>query len=121
LPGVRGVQTDVATERASVEFDPSAVSIKDMQDAVASVGYRVEARGEPGTGETHDEETAERRREIRDLTRRVLVGAVLSTPVVATVMAAEFFGLGVPALLRGGYDQLLRRADRSSLLDRASR
>jgi Cu+-exporting ATPase len=106
LPGVRGVQTDVATERASVEFDPSAVSIKDMQDAVTSVGYRVEARREPFTGETQDEETAERRREIRDLTRRVLVGAVLSTPVVSTVMAAEFFGLDVPELLMNRWFQL---------------
>jgi Cu+-exporting ATPase len=106
FPGVRSVQTDIATERASVEFDPSAVSIKDMQDAVASVGYRVEARREPATGETEDEETAERRREIRDLTRRVLVGAVLSTPVVATVMAAEFFGLDVPGLLMNRWFQL---------------
>jgi Cu+-exporting ATPase len=106
LPGVHRVQTDVATERASVEFDPSAVSIKDMQDAVASVGYRVEARREPGSRETEDEETAERHREIRDLTRRVFVGAVLSTPVVATVMAAEFFGLDVPELLMNRWFQL---------------
>jgi Cu+-exporting ATPase len=106
LPGVRSVQTDVATERASVQFDPSAVSIKDMQEAVASVGYRVEARREPGSGETEDEETAERRREIRDLTRRVVVGAVLSTPVVATVMAAEVFGLDVPGLLMNRWFQL---------------
>ena len=106
LPGVRGVQTNVATERASVEFDPSAVSIKDMQDAVASVGYRVEARREFAARETEDEETAERRREIHDLTRRVLVGAVLSAPVVATVMAVEFFGLDVPAFLMNRWFQL---------------
>jgi cation transport ATPase len=106
LPGVRGVQTDVATERVSVEFDASAVSIREMQDAVASVGYPVEARPEAGSGETGDEETAERRREIRDLTRRVLVGAVLSAPVVATVMAAEVFGLDVPGFLMNRWFQL---------------
>lgn len=31
LPGVLSVRTDVVTERASVELDPSAVSIEDMR------------------------------------------------------------------------------------------
>jgi Cu+-exporting ATPase len=99
LPGVRRVRTDVASERVDVEFDPSAISVEGMRRAVASVGYRVTA-AEPDTEEgIGDEETAERRREIGDLSRRVLVGAVLSAPVVGAVMAREFFGLDVPELL----------------------
>ena len=43
-----------------------------------------------------DEEAAERKREIKDLFRRVLVGALLSAPVVAVVMAADLFGVRVP-------------------------
>ncbi len=38
LPGVRRVETDVARERATVEFDPSAVSVADLRRAVASAG-----------------------------------------------------------------------------------
>jgi len=88
-----------------VEFDPSALSINDLREAVASAGYRVEVGLGP-TSEAEDEEAAERRAEIRDLSRRVLVGAVLSAPVVAAVMAAELLGLQVPDVLVNRWIQL---------------
>ncbi|MFD0274240.1 heavy metal translocating P-type ATPase [Kitasatospora sp. NPDC127111] len=54
---------------------------------------------EPGTtpgpvdsAEGEDAEAAERQAEIRDLTRRVAVGAVLTAPVLFAVMAHELFG-----------------------------
>jgi Cu+-exporting ATPase len=89
-----------------VEYDPFVVSVKDMRDAVAAAGYRVEARPESGSQEHEDEEVAERRREIRDLSRRVLVGAALTAPVLTAVMAAEFFGVLVPELLMNRWIQL---------------
>ena len=39
-----------------------------------------------------DTEAAERRAEIADLTRRVIVGAVLTVPVLFAVMAHDVFG-----------------------------
>ncbi|WP_280460536.1 heavy metal translocating P-type ATPase [Nocardia carnea] len=56
----------------------------------------------PADGDGADEqdaEAAERRAEIKDLSRRVLVGAVLSAPVAVVVMLHEFFGVDVPGLL----------------------
>jgi Cu+-exporting ATPase len=55
----------------------------------------------PASADVADEDTeaAERRAEISDLSRRVLVGAVLSAPVVLAVMLHEFFGVDVPGLL----------------------
>ncbi|MBF6215604.1 MULTISPECIES: heavy metal translocating P-type ATPase [Nocardia] len=46
-----------------------------------------------------DAEAAERRAEIKDLSRRVLLGALLSAPVALAVMLHEFFGVDVPGLL----------------------
>jgi Cu+-exporting ATPase len=106
LSGVRSVQTDVVNERASVDFDPSTVSIEDMREAVASVGYRVEERPSPAPGDTEDTEAAARRAEIRDLTRRVAVGAIMTAPVLVAVMAAEVFDLDVPDLLVNRWIQL---------------
>ncbi|HYV01061.1 MAG TPA: heavy metal translocating P-type ATPase [Actinomycetota bacterium] len=106
LPGVRRVETDVARERATVEFDPSAVSVADLRRAVASAGYRVDAREEPTSKEAEDVEAADRRREIRDLSRRVLIGAVLTAPVLIAVMASEFFRVGVPDILMNRWVQL---------------
>ncbi|WP_331753194.1 heavy metal translocating P-type ATPase (plasmid) [Streptomyces sp. NBC_00637] len=54
---------------------------------------------EPGDAEREDAETAERQAEITDLSRRVAFGALLSLPVVVTVMLHEVFGVGVPGLL----------------------
>ncbi|NNG18790.1 heavy metal translocating P-type ATPase [Naumannella sp. ID2617S] len=54
------------------------------------------------------EEDAERAAEIRDLTRRVVVGAVLTVPVLFAVMAHELFGaMWVPAILLNPWLQLV--------------
>jgi Cu+-exporting ATPase len=106
LSGVRRVQTDLSADRATVEFDPSTVSVEDLRRAVASAGYRVEAEEQPASEEAGDQEATERRREIRDLSRRVLVGAVLTAPVLAAVMASEFFDVRVPDVLMNRWAQL---------------
>ncbi len=61
-----------------------------------------------GTGaEAEAAETAERRAEITDLTRRVVVGAVLTAPVLFAVMAHELFGADwVPEWMLGHWLQL---------------
>ncbi|HVC75148.1 MAG TPA: HAD-IC family P-type ATPase, partial [Candidatus Micrarchaeaceae archaeon] len=46
---------------------------------------------------TEDQEMAERKAEIGDLTRRVLVGAVLTAPVLFATMAGPFIPVGVLA------------------------
>ncbi len=54
-----------------------------------------------------DAEAEARRIEIADLTRRVVIGALLSIPVVFAVMAHELFGAGwVPAVLLNRWVQL---------------
>ena len=60
-----------------------------MRDAVQAAGYRVEERRRPGSAETEDAEAIARRAEIRDLTRRVVVGALLTAPVLLAVMASS--------------------------------
>ncbi|MGH3434782.1 MAG: heavy metal translocating P-type ATPase [Thermocrispum sp.] len=58
------------------------------------------------TEDAGDEEEAARRAEVADLTRRVVVGAVLTTPVVVAVMLHEFFDIAVPGLLLNPWWQL---------------
>jgi Cu+-exporting ATPase len=107
MAGVVRVESDVASERLTVEHEPGAVSVDDFQAAVARAGYRVEGMRAPGSQEAEDEEAAERRREIRDLSRRVLVGAVLTAPVVVAVMATDLFGATwVPEWLMNPWAQL---------------
>ncbi|MCS7173731.1 MAG: copper ion binding protein, partial [Armatimonadetes bacterium] len=39
LPGVRDVRVNLATEQATVDYDPSAVDLQAMRRAVEEVGY----------------------------------------------------------------------------------
>jgi Cu+-exporting ATPase len=71
-----------------------------------------EAAAEPPTGDVRaapggDTEAAERRAEIADLARRVVVGVVLTAPVLFAVMAHEVLGAAwVPGVLLNRWVQL---------------
>jgi P-type Cu+ transporter len=110
LDGLRGVDdvgVNFGAERVSVAFDPDQIDVQDMQAAIGRAGYRVQQRPEPGSAQTEDAEAAARRAEIRDLTWRVVVGAVLTTPVLIAVMARELFAADwVPELLMNRWVQL---------------
>jgi Cu+-exporting ATPase len=63
--------------------------------------------GEAGAAGAEAAEAAERRAEITDLTRRVVVGAALTAPVLFAVMAHEVFKAGwVPGVLLNHWVQL---------------
>ena len=81
------------------------------QDREASVsGADVETPADRQSAFSADAEAAEnqeRRVEIADLTRRVVIGAVLAAPVAFAVMAGEFFDAGwVPEFLLDRWVQL---------------
>ncbi|MDP9299572.1 MAG: heavy metal translocating P-type ATPase [Actinomycetota bacterium] len=107
LPGVDRADANYSAERVSVSFDPARIGLDDMRGAVEAIGYRIEERAQPGSAESEDREALERRAEIRDLSRRVIVGAVLTTPVVVAVMATNFFdATWVPDWLMNRWVQL---------------
>jgi P-type Cu+ transporter len=79
--------------------------------AASPTTHRPDADVEPvaarGSAPVADADGAERAAEIRDLTRRLVVGAVLSAPVLVTVMAAELFrATWVPEFLMNPWLQL---------------
>ncbi len=107
LAGVDDVRVNIGSERITARYDPEQISPEKMQEVIESTGYKVRLRSKPGTEETEDREAAERSAERRDITRRVIIGAVLSTPVVFAVMAHEFFGLTwIPHILLNRWFQL---------------
>jgi len=91
LPGVDDVRVNFGAERITARYDPGQISPEKMQEIIESTGYRVHIRGKPGTEETEDREAAERSAERKDLTRRVVIGAILTIPVVFAMMTHEFF------------------------------
>ena len=107
LEGVGDVNVNMAAERVAVSFDPQQVAVRDMENEIARAGYRVQERPEPGSEETEGAEAEARRAEIRDLMWRVVLGAILTAPVLVAVMATEVFDVGwIPTILTDRWAQL---------------
>jgi Cu+-exporting ATPase len=107
LPGVAGVDVNYGAERVTVRYDPERTDVAGIKAAVGEAGYRVEERPEPGSEETEDSEAAARRAEIADLSRRVLISALLTLPVLVPVMASDVFGIeDLPGFLSDHWFQL---------------
>ena len=107
LPGVDRVETNYGAERVMVDFDPTKIRTDEMRRAIGAAGYRLEARREPGSAETEDAEAIARGAEISDLSRRVVVGAILTAPVLIAIMATQFFhATWVPDFLLNRWVQL---------------
>jgi len=78
---------------------------------LAATSQAVTVPAMPATTRAHalepqDSETAERQAEIRDLARRLAVGAALTLPVLYAVMASDVFGVWAPPVLLNHWIQL---------------
>ncbi len=91
LPGVDDVKVNFGAERITVNYDPGQITPEKIQEIIENTGYKISMRSQPGVQETEDKEAAERSAERKDLTRRVVIGAILTIPVVFTMMSHEFF------------------------------
>ncbi|RED66273.1 heavy metal translocating P-type ATPase [Cohnella lupini] len=76
LDGVSQATVNLALESARVEFTPSNVSIPDMIKKVEQLGYKAKIK------EENKDRSAERKIEIRKRSRRLLISAVLSLPLL---------------------------------------
>ena len=81
VPGVDRASVNLATERASVSFDPALTSVDALRAAVAAAGYEL-AEARPGAGPSDDDEQAAREADQRRQRTRLVVGALLSAPVL---------------------------------------
>ncbi len=107
LPGVDDVKVNFGAERVTATYDPEQISPEQMQQIIENTGYKINRREEPGTEETEDQEAADRRAERRDLTQRLIAGAILTAPVVFAMMVHEFLNpLWLPSILLNPWLQL---------------
>src|SRR5467141_1186822 len=92
VPGVDAASVNLATERATVDGDPARADTAALASAVAAAGYELAeapAPAAPGAA-PDDREQAARAAEQRRLRARVLVGVVLSIPIVLGSMREIF-------------------------------
>jgi Cu+-exporting ATPase len=83
LPGVERATVNLATEQATVSFDPERTSFDALQAAVAAAGYELHPpRPDEAPGAALDTEQSARDAEQRYEKIKLIVGAVLSVPVL---------------------------------------
>jgi Cu+-exporting ATPase len=103
VPGVDRAAVNMATERATVEYDPAQVGIERLREAISDAGYELLERDQ----DAGDAEATARREEIADLSRRTALGAVLTAPVLVASMASDLFGATwAPGVLMDHWVQL---------------
>jgi len=89
VPGVGEAAVNLATEQATVTFDPAQADFDRLRRAVAAAGYEL-LPPRPAAPGADDAERAEREREQRRVRAKFVTGAVLSLPVVLGSMPEVF-------------------------------
>ncbi|NOX33703.1 MAG: copper-translocating P-type ATPase [Deltaproteobacteria bacterium] len=92
LKGVEHSNVNFASERLSVEFTPSEVSLDEIVLAVKKIGYSL-VLTDDGMDEVDAEEIA-RDAEIRDQTKKFTVGVIFALPLFVLSMSRDFNLIG---------------------------
>jgi Cu+-exporting ATPase len=90
LPGVVSASVNFATEKATVDYFPSQVGIRDFRNAIKDAGYEL-VETEKGE-DIVEKEQREREAAYRSLKGKVITGAVLTVPIFI-IMQWNAFGL----------------------------
>ena len=84
LPGVSNAVVNLAAEKAVIEYDSSTVSVSQLKQTVADLGYSAH---DIADSEEADAERAARESEIRRQQRMFILSAVLSAPMLLGMIA----------------------------------
>jgi len=82
LEGVQKAVVNLATEKASIEYDSSKIKVSDMIKAIESLGYNADRAEEV----SHDREKEQREKEIKRLRTELIISALLSSPLILAML-----------------------------------
>ncbi|MFA5903752.1 MAG: heavy metal translocating P-type ATPase [Desulfobacula sp.] len=91
VEGVVLASVNFASERLTVEYDPSLVSLDGIVSEVRKIGFDLVVAKE---GEEEDAEEIARHLEIKDQTRKFIVGVVFALPLFLISMSRDFGLIG---------------------------
>jgi len=100
IDGVSEARVNLATERAGIVVDPSKVNETDLHRAVEAAGYRAR-RAELRPGDGAEPLRRERAEGLTYWRRRLIVGVVLTIPLIALGYAPLLFKVGHAATAIG--------------------
>src|SRR3989344_5479697 len=105
IPGVEKATVNLATEKASVNYDSQKVSDTLLENAVASVGYKALINKKDDSTNSEAEQKTQKQKELQDLKIKVSISLVLGS----LILWGSFPGLinTAPSFLQNFFIQLL--------------
>jgi len=98
LPGVEDVTVNLATEKASILYNPAMLDIAEVKDLVEDLGYHVIETGDLDEDAQVDAERAAREAEMARQRRLLITGILFTTPLFLLSMGRDFGLLGAWAM-----------------------
>ena len=86
IEGIKKAAVNLATEKASIEYDSSKVKISDMQKLIEKLGYEAKKAEEV----TQDDEEQRKVKEIQHIRSLFLISAILSAPLLISMFLTLF-------------------------------
>jgi Cu+-exporting ATPase len=102
LDGVIKATVNLATEKATVEFDVGKIKVSDLIAAIVGLGYGATRDQEL----SQDREKEQREKEITRLRRELIISAILSAPLILA-MILSIVGINIPFLHDWRFQMLL--------------
>ena len=96
LDGVIESNVNMATEKMVIQFDPTAVTVADIKNAVADAGY--EAQEDIESGNSVDEDREKKELHIKEMWRRFWISGVFTIPLLLVSMG-HMLGLPLPEVI----------------------
>ena len=96
LSGLVNATANFANERTVVEYIPGIATLQEMIAAIEAAGYGVIPPEEDA--EEEDAEQIARQAEIRDQTRKFIIGVVFALPLFVFSMARDFSLIGMHSI-----------------------
>ena len=93
MEGVSSSTVNLATEKATIKYNPSLVRISQIKAAISKLGY---TPLETQSASAVDEDKLRKQKEIRTLWTKFIVSAVFSLPLLYLAMGAMIWWLGFP-------------------------
>ena len=93
IVGVSRASVNLATEKATVEYDPQKTKISAIKQSIEKIGYKaldIEKKA------TIDEDKLRKEKEIRTLWRKFIIAAIFSIPLLYFAMGAMVWWLPFP-------------------------
>jgi Cu+-exporting ATPase len=103
LEGVESVSVNLATEKATVAYQPQQVRLAAIRGAIEKAGYEAL---EPDKANAADEDRALKKKEIKTLWTKFIVAAAFSLPLLYIAMVPMLTGYGIRLPYPKGLDPM---------------